>query len=265
MKRWRVALLIAVLSLVGGTSALADGDPASDTLVFQNVFLPYPAPSADAAAGLAGAIRDVYASGYRIKVAVVASPNDLGAVPSLFNKPSEYAQFLGQELRLYFIGPLLIVMPAGFGIYDGGRSVVAEQRVLSRLTVDAGTPDTLVHSATAAVQRLLGARALVSKDIKAPYAQPIQSNGTRGQRMKLGYMVFDDSGRSAVVVEVWVGKTRKAMLKVPLRQVDIRTMYSVSWLVPKTFPRGPARLCVTGIDPSGNTSPPACQPVLRIS
>jgi len=43
----------------------------------------------------------------------------LGAIPSLFNKPNQYARFLGFELSAGFIGPLLIVMPSGFGIWDG--------------------------------------------------------------------------------------------------------------------------------------------------
>ena len=51
--------------------------------------------------------------GYRVKVAVIASGADLGAIPSLFGKPTEYSRFLGVELSMYYVGPLLIVMPAG--------------------------------------------------------------------------------------------------------------------------------------------------------
>jgi hypothetical protein len=115
------------LLLVVAPAAVADGDPASDTLLVQNVFLPYPAPSATAASALSRAVTTSYAKGFRVKVAVIATEGDLGSVPSLFNRPGDYAKFLGQELRLYYIGPLLIVMPAGYGVYDGGRSTAAEE------------------------------------------------------------------------------------------------------------------------------------------
>jgi hypothetical protein len=117
----RAAVLAVVLLALSSSAAFADGDPASDTLIFENVYFPYPAPGQQPSAALSAATRSVYARGYRIKVAVIASATDLGSIPSLFDKPADYAKFLGQELGLYYIGPLLIVMPAGFGIYDGGR------------------------------------------------------------------------------------------------------------------------------------------------
>lgn len=33
---------------------------------------------------------------------MIASATDLGAIPSFFNKPGEYARFLGQELQFYY-------------------------------------------------------------------------------------------------------------------------------------------------------------------
>ena len=41
--RFGVAVLAAVLPLVAATTACADGDPASDFLLTQKVFLPYDA------------------------------------------------------------------------------------------------------------------------------------------------------------------------------------------------------------------------------
>jgi len=87
-----------------------------------------------------------------------------------FNKPGRYANLLGREIASAFIGPLLIVMPSGFGIYDGGRSTAAESRVLKRLPVSGRKSVLLVRSATAAVRRPLDAKALRSKDILAPSA-----------------------------------------------------------------------------------------------
>src|SRR5436305_1644314 len=125
----------ALVALVTAGAVLADGDPASDALIVQNVFFPYPAPPASATGALSTQVEKAYTRGYRVKVAVVASETDLGSVPSLFNKPQDYAKFLGEELQFYYVGPLLVVMPAGYGIYDGGRSVAAEDAVLAKLKV----------------------------------------------------------------------------------------------------------------------------------
>ena len=74
------AILAGVLLALTCSAARADGDPASDTLIFQNVFLPYPTPPKEITKPLAAAVSDVYAKSYRVKVAVIASPQDLGAV-----------------------------------------------------------------------------------------------------------------------------------------------------------------------------------------
>jgi hypothetical protein len=44
-------IALALLFVVAPT-AVADGDPASDTLLVKNVFLPFPPPSADASSAL---------------------------------------------------------------------------------------------------------------------------------------------------------------------------------------------------------------------
>jgi hypothetical protein len=149
-------------------------------------------------------------------------------------------------------------MPSGYGIYDGGRPVAAEQAVLARLSPPAPTGDALVQAAAAVVQKLLKAHALKSKDIKAPYAQPFDSIGHRGQTMKLRYMVFDDSGRARVQLEVRIGGKRFATFTVPLRAVQGNKTYSVSWAVPSRLPVGVTKLCVTGSDPAGNKGQAAC-------
>ena len=70
----RRALLLAA---VAATAALqvpvsrADGDPASDVLLEQSVFLPYEAPSSSAQLALQQVVGGVYAHGNRLKVAVI--------------------------------------------------------------------------------------------------------------------------------------------------------------------------------------------------
>ena len=174
--------------------ARADGDPASDTLVFTNAFLPARAPSKANADALRAQIAAVYAAGYRIKVAVVGARYDLGAVPSLFGKPATYARFLGSELTQLYIGPLLVVMPNGYGIYDGGRSTSAESAVLAGVAKPASPgSDDLTAAATTAVAELLKHGALRSRDILAPYVQVVQASA-KGTTVSLQYYVDDDSG-----------------------------------------------------------------------
>ena len=84
--RRALALAAAAACLTAG-AARADGDPASDTLLLQNVFFPYSAPTRATESALQTAVNDVYAHGDRVKVALVYDPTDLGSVGSLFGKP----------------------------------------------------------------------------------------------------------------------------------------------------------------------------------
>ena len=106
---------LALAALVAAVAARADGDPASDLLAVQSVYFPYEAPSAQARTTLHQAVRAVYLDHNRIRVALVYKAEDLGAIPSLFGKPAEYARFLGLEIQFYYVGPLLTVMPVRSG------------------------------------------------------------------------------------------------------------------------------------------------------
>ena len=255
--------VIAIIGLAFAAGAAADGDPASDVLLQQNTFFPLPAPGADAQKGLTQAVAAAYGAGFRIKVAVIASQTDLGAIPSLFAKPADYAKFLGTELSLVYVGPLLIVMRAGYGIYDEGRSTAAEQAVLSRLTVGGASVDALTQSAAAAVGELLRAGALRSKDILPPFAQVTQASGSRGRPLKLFYRLYDDSGRASAVLTVVARSGRVlARFAVPPRPVAFGAGSSVTWKVPLTLKPGQLKLCIAASDPSGNRGRRDCQPIL---
>jgi len=253
-----LVLAVACLALAGASSGLADGDPASDALVVQNVFFPYPTPSSSATGALSTQVEAAYARGYRVKVAVIGSPSDLGAVPSLFDKPQDYAQFLGQELQFYYVGPLLIVMPSGFGIYDGGRSTAAEGAVLARLKVSGSNGDDLTRSAADAVQKLLAAGALKSKDIKPPYVAALNSSGSLGRKIRLNYATFDDSGKTREFIAVRAGDTVLWKTATKLRATRADRTYFALWPSPKTVPAGPLKFCVQAADPSGHRSKPNC-------
>jgi cytochrome oxidase Cu insertion factor (SCO1/SenC/PrrC family) len=137
--------LLVVLALAGvalgllSPAARADGDPGSDVLVYQNLFV-----AADAGLPVAQQVQlgnllaGAASSGLPVRVAVIAQPDDLGAVTALWDRPAAYANFLGIELSLAYTGRLLVVMPDGFGLYWHGHSVAAADQVLAGLPVGAG-------------------------------------------------------------------------------------------------------------------------------
>ncbi len=114
----RRLLFAFALLLVLTSSAQADGDPASDVLVFKAYFLPYaPQTPVDAEQQLNVATAAADRAGYPIRVAVISGPGDLGIVPQYDGRPAEYAPFLGQELRFAYKGGLITVMDDGYGLY----------------------------------------------------------------------------------------------------------------------------------------------------
>jgi hypothetical protein len=154
----RAALSLALMAValsVAAPLARADGDPASDVLYVGDVFLPYDqiAKPPLSAKLVKAAVAAANKAGYPIRAALIASPYDLGTANGLFEKPREYARFLGLELRLVYRGVLLIVMPNGFGVYHEGKPTDAERRALLGLEVARGT-EGLNRAAVAAVVRL---------------------------------------------------------------------------------------------------------------
>ena len=83
----RVALLLAAAALAAGVlaaSARADGDPASDYLLVQKVFLPFDAKfPAQRQAQFTALVAAANRSGFTIRVALISSSYDLGAITSL--------------------------------------------------------------------------------------------------------------------------------------------------------------------------------------
>jgi hypothetical protein len=149
------AVLALALAAFAPGLARADGDPASDVLYTQGVFVPQDAgaPASDVTR-LAALVRESRRAAYPLKVAVVASSYDLGSVTALWRQPQTYAHFLGVELSLLYRGRLLTVMPNGLGVYHDGVPVARETAVLRGVAVDRGN---LVGTAATAVQRLAAA------------------------------------------------------------------------------------------------------------
>ena len=174
MRRVLLLAALAVALTVAG-SARADGDPASDYLLGQQVFFSIDGkvPTANQHE-LSGIVAAANNAGYKIRVAVIWSPYDLGSVTSLWRKPRTYARFLGEELQFVYKQRLLIVMPNGFGISWKGHDMTASYRTLARVPITK-TPTGLVAAAGVAVQRLAAASGV---HVKAPAAPPKHSHRT---------------------------------------------------------------------------------------
>jgi hypothetical protein len=126
LRSTRLAALLAGLALlVAPALATADGDPASDVLLISNVSYPFQQkvskPLIDA---LNLAAARAKTAGFPIKVAIIATPVDLGAIPELFAKPQQYADFLEKEISFNSKPLLLVVMQAGFGLVASGPPTV---------------------------------------------------------------------------------------------------------------------------------------------
>jgi hypothetical protein len=153
------AVVIAVFAV---RDALADGDPASDYLITQQLFVSFKAKFSDAnATRLRGLLDDSKRQGFPLKVAVIAGRYDLGSVPSLFGKPQQYASFLGQEDYYFFKDELLVVMPQGYGLYKAKALPPADRALVEGLpapkTVEIAP---LIAAAERAVVALAGRRGI---------------------------------------------------------------------------------------------------------
>jgi hypothetical protein len=150
-----VAVLLLAAALMPAL-ARADGDPASDVLLGENVFYPYSPPVSQPLQNTLNTETAAAARGkFPIKVALVASPVDLGVIPDLFGRPQEYADFLDQEISFQTRQPLLVVMPDGFGVQGVDSSARA---ALTAITKPAGPrSDDLARAAIGAVAKLAAA------------------------------------------------------------------------------------------------------------
>ena len=135
-----VGLLLVVACLQATPpAALADGDPASDVLQTQTLFLPADGDTGDERSlALSRLLSAADRAGAETRVAVIASDYDLGSVTALWRKPRLYAQFLGTELSSVYAQRLLVVMPNGFGFSWPGHNTAPTYRLLARIRLAAG-------------------------------------------------------------------------------------------------------------------------------
>lgn len=157
---WRIAVAVAGAALVAVAApalARADGDPASDVLYNGKVFVPfYGKLSPTLERQLQQVVADAWKEHFPIKVAVISSRSDLGAVGALWLEPERYSHFLGEELAFLYKGRLLIVMPNGYGLNHGALPTAAERRLLAQVPIGKGL-NGQTASAADAVRRLAAA------------------------------------------------------------------------------------------------------------
>jgi hypothetical protein len=180
----RVVALASVALVVtagpGASRAYADADPASDFLLAAPVFYPYqPATSPAIRSALEHTLAELKRNGLDLKVAIIASPNDLGGVSNLWRMPQPYADFLGKEISFNQTQPLLVVMPTGFGVFGLGS-----QGTLNGLAIDTNhQADGLARSTITAVVRLARANG-------KPITEPTIHNTTSGGKSTPALIVF---------------------------------------------------------------------------
>ncbi len=151
-------ILIAALLgwMLCASTAWADGDPASDVLLGENVFYPFdPAVSRAVQNTLNSETAAAQRDRYQIKVALIAAPPDLGVIPSLFGHPQAYADFLYREIT--FLGPqrLLVVMYDGYG--TEGLPEAAKLAVAALHPPSGKTSTALAQAAVVAVAKIAAA------------------------------------------------------------------------------------------------------------
>ena len=157
-KQVLAALVVVTACLCAPAAARANGDPASDYLLAQNVFLPFTAKiDNNEVQRLDALLRESHKAGFRIRVAVILSPSDLGTAFSLFGKPQKYAAFLGLELSFVYRGRLLVVMPNGYGYTVNADPDPKGTAVLKNLPPAGRDATKEVKAAIVAVQRLAAA------------------------------------------------------------------------------------------------------------
>jgi cytochrome oxidase Cu insertion factor (SCO1/SenC/PrrC family) len=132
-------VVVALIAAVVTPAARADGDPGSDVLVYQDLFAGSDAGlSVQQRVQLGGLLKAAARAGFPVRVAIIASPFDLGAVTGLWQHPREYARFLGLELSLAYKQRLLVVMPNEFGFNWAGHSADAGYRTLAGIPIGPG-------------------------------------------------------------------------------------------------------------------------------
>ena len=218
MRRTVLAALVAVAALgLPPAGARADGDPGSDVLVYQPLFLASDAGvSVHKQVQLGALLHQAARRGFPIRVAIISSRFDLGAVTSLWRKPRAYARFLGLELSAAYKGRLLVVMPNGFGFNWPGHSAATAYRALRPIAISSGgrglaaAAQRGITSLAAAQGIRLKSTALPSTRATAPLAKPhgIATSQNTGEEK---IVIIALAALCALALAVWLAPRWRAL------------------------------------------------------
>jgi hypothetical protein len=189
------ATLLAAFALIGAQAADADGDPASDYLISQNVFFSFTKLPAPSKLELTRVVGEANRRGYTVRVALIGNRFDLGSVPVFWRKPQTYAKFLSQELNgpAPYTNRVLVVMPNGYGLSRNGNELPAERNVLDGVSSADARGEDLATAGTRAVRRLA---ALHGIEIEASVPS---SGGNRDLLIIVGALVAVATAAGTVV------------------------------------------------------------------
>jgi hypothetical protein len=198
LTRWLCGVLAAVF--VVPALARADGDPASDVLVGQSLYVPSDGGVlATQAARLSALLAEAERAGVPVRVALIATQADLGSVTELWRQPQNYARFLGQELSQVYRGTLVVVMPAGIGVAGAGHTSGA-----AAPADVAGPGQPLVNRAIGAVQAIAAAQ---GHRLSPPSVVAARRSGSGLGSVDLGSWLALGAG-AALIAAAWTASLR---------------------------------------------------------
>lgn len=185
-------VLLAALALLPTAAAWGDADPASDFLPGFDSYLPYGNSVAKPTQGqLDKLLKVARARKEPFKVAVIATPPDLGAITALYNKPQQYAKFLYREIRPIITGgdvTLLVVMPSGVGVIGRDAATKGGRAALAVHPPKGATPTVLAQTAVSTVERIAAADGHRLPKV-APTAPATAAAPSHSHRRFLGLLV----------------------------------------------------------------------------
>ncbi|HYZ78253.1 MAG TPA: hypothetical protein VE596_12850 [Gaiellaceae bacterium] len=162
MRRLATLALAATVVAAGAEITHAHGDPASEVLVSDNVFLSFESPYGSSEGRALETLTDeAKRQGFPVKVAVITQRSDLGPDNDLYGRAEPYALHLATDLTSSYVGTLVVAMngrPGGFAVQGPGATLAA-RRALTRMKLPR-TPLTaaeLARLAAVAAQRVAAA------------------------------------------------------------------------------------------------------------
>ena len=233
LRRSIALIFVVVAGLASASIARADGDPASDYLISNEVFLTStsltsstPSP---AQRELLATVRAANRAGFAIRVALISTDYDLGSITALWRKPGLYARFLGLELRSGYRGRLLVAMPSGFGFNWPAHPNASSDRLLARVPAGAGD-DALALAAQSAVRQLATADGVKLAPVHAVPASSGHSGGA-----DVAAIVGAALGGLAVIaltIVVVRALRRRRPRGEPARASETRLPATLRWAIP---------------------------------